>query len=141
MAISYTPYNKSTTSGINYNPYTVPTTAYPSSYVIINTPVPNYVNPAQNGGVFTKFVNSEQEAANQPNPVQGCAFYLDGEKLILYVKYADGRPMETYDMKLREAPKTPQYLTAEDFNDILDRKLDELSKKFVMRKDRGNQNG
>lgn len=130
MAINYTPYNNSTTS------------AYPQSYVNINAPTPNYnfVNPVQNG-VFTKFINSDQEAANQPNPPQGCAFYVDGEKLILYVKYADGRPMEIYDMKLRETPKAPQYLTAEDFNDILDRKLDELSKKFVMRKDRGNQNG
>ena len=130
MAINYTPYNTSTTQ------------AYPPSYVNINAPVPNYnfVNPAQNG-VVMRFVNSEQEAVNQPNPTQGCAFYLDGENLILSVKYADGRAMEVYDMKLREAPKTPQYLTAEDFNDILDRKLDELSKKFVMRKDRGNQNG
>lgn len=129
MAITYNPYNNSTTN------------AYPQSYVNINTPVPANANPAQNGGVFTKFISSEQEAANQPNPPQGCAFYLDGEKLILYVKYADGRPMETYDMKLREAPKAKQYLTADEFNDILDRKLDELSKKFVMRKDRGNQNG
>lgn len=114
----------------------------PQSYVNINaTPNYNYPNSPQNG-IYTKFVTSEQEVMNQPNPVTGCSFYMDGENLVLYVKYADGRPMEVYDMKLREAPKAPQYLTVDDFSSILDKKLDELSKKFVLRKEnRGNQNG
>lgn len=126
------------------NPYTQPAPyTTPQSYVNINAPVPNYgyTNPAQNG-IFTRFVSSEQEVINQPNPVAGCQFYMDGENLVLYAKYADGRPMEVYDMKLREAPKAPQYLTVDDFSNILDQKLDELSKKFVLRKDnRGNNNG
>lgn len=85
------------------NPYTQPAPyTTPQSYVNINAPIPNYgyTNPAQNG-IFTRFVTSEQEVINQPNPVAGCQFYMDGENLVLYAKYADGRPMEVYDMKLR----------------------------------------
>lgn len=121
--------------------YTTPA-QMPQSYVNINaTPNYNYPNSPQNG-IFTKFVTSEQEVLSSPNPVTGCAFYMDGENLIFYAKYADGRPMEVYDLKLRATPKPPQYLTVDDFSNILDQKLDELSKKFVLRKDnRGNNNG
>lgn len=131
------------------NPYvnnnqTYPTyTANPSSYVNINAAVPNYqfMNSAQNG-IFTRFVSGEQEVNSLPNPTQGCAFYMDGENLVFYVKYADGRPMEVYDMKQRNEPKPLRYLTVDDLNDILNTKIDELSKKFVLRRDtRGNNNG
>lgn len=127
------------------NPYTnpnnqfqssaVPSYAGPQSYV--NFTMPNTYTAATNG-LFTRFVNSEQEAASMPNPVSGCSFYVDGEKLILYAKYADGRPMEVYDMVLRDAPKSPEYLTVDQFNKLMDSKLDELSKKFVIRKERNN---
>ena len=92
-------------------------------------------------GVFTRFVSSEQEAAAHPNPQIGCAFFVDGENLVLYAKYADGRPMEIYDLTLRE-PVVPHYVTVEDLTRILDSKLDELSKKFVVRRDnKGGTNG
>lgn len=97
------------------------------------------INPYQSpNGVFTKFVNSEQEVTSQANPLTGCSFYMDGDKLILYVKYADGRPMEIYDLVQRELPKPPNYLTVEEFNKIMDAKLDELSRRFVIRKERNN---
>lgn len=55
------------------NPYQPNQTAYtPQSYVNINaTPNYTYPNSPQNG-IFTKFVTSEQEVLNQPNPVAGC---------------------------------------------------------------------
>ena len=116
------------------------TTPYygPQSYV--NFTMPNNT-PIHNNGVFTKFVDNEQEAINAPNPVNGCDFYMDGERLLLYVKYSDGRPMETYTLTLKEPPAPPKPLTAEELNDILDRRFDELSKRFVMRKDGANKNG
>lgn len=122
----------------NNNPYQP---VAPQSYVNINAPAPNY-----NSGVFTKFVSSEQEAFSQPNPVNGCSFFVDGENLVLYAKYADGRPMETYDLVLREPPRQPEPLTADSLSALLDKKFDDfenaLSKKFVLRKEnRGMQNG
>lgn len=121
-------------------------TPIPSSYVNINaaTPTPGY-SYVPNNGVLTRFVKSEQEAASQPNPAAGCAFYIDGDNLVLYAKYADGRPMEIYDMALRE-PQVPHYVTMEDLTKLLDSKFDELtdefSKKFVIRREnRGGTNG
>lgn len=128
------------------NPYTNPNNQFqssaapyagPQSYVNFTMPN-NYSYPYTNNGLITRFVNSEQEAASMPNPTSGCAFYVDGEKLVLYAKYADGRPMEVYDMVLREAPKAPEYLTVDQFNKLMDSKMDELSKKFVIRKERNN---
>ena len=118
------------------SPY-IPQTPYVSQpYVNINAPSPSYQN-----GIFTRFVNSENEAAMMPNPTVGCSFFVDGDKLVLYAKYADGRPMEIYDLKQRNI-QTPQaqsqYLTAEELNRILDEKLEEMSKKFVIRKERNN---
>lgn len=121
-------------------------TPIPSSYVNINaaTPTPGY-SYVPNNGVFTRFVKSEQEAISQPNPAAGCAFYIDGDNLVLYAKYADGRPMEIYDMVLRE-PQVPHYVTMEDLTKLLDSKFDEyaneFSKKFVIRREnRGGTNG
>ena len=107
-------------------PY-IPQTPYVSQpYVNINAPSPSYQN-----GIFTRFVNSENEAAMMPNPTVGCSFFVDGDKLVLYAKYADGRPMEIYDLKQRTTP-TPQphnqYLTTDELNKILDEKLEEMSK-------------
>lgn len=117
----------------------------PSSYVNINATTPSGYSYIPNNGVFTKFVKSEQEVITQPNPIAGCAFYIDGDNLILYAKYADGRPMEIYDMVLRE-PQVPHYVTMEDLTKLLDSKFDELSdefsKKFVIRREnRGGTNG
>lgn len=99
---------------------------------------PVYQNPIQSG-VWTRFVNSEQEVIAAPNPITGCAFYiLDGDKPVIYAKYADGRAMETYDMVFRDPPTAPEYLTVDSFNRLMDSKLDELSKKFVLRKERTN---
>lgn len=112
----------------------------PQPYVNINTPVPNYYQPAQNG-IFTRFVNNENEAAMMPNPTVGCSFYVDGDKLVLYAKYADGRPMEIYDLVQRteQVPQQQtQYLTEEKMYKILDERLEELTKKFVIRKERNN---
>lgn len=127
------------------SPY-IPQAPYtPQPYVNINAPSPNYyASNAQQNGIFTRFVNSENEAAMMPNPTVGCSFYVDGDNLVLYAKYADGRPMEIYDLKQRTAPSSqpvqnqPQYLTAEEMNKILDEKLEEMSKKFVIRKERNN---
>lgn len=111
---------------------------YPQSYVNIMPNAQAY--PQQ--GIVTRFVNSEQEANAQPNPTNGCAFFVDGEHFVLYAKYADGRPMETYDMVLRQPAEEEKPLTAKDLNDILDRRFEELSKKFVIRKEnRGGSNG
>lgn len=117
-------------------PY-IPQAQYtPQPYVNINAPSPSYQN-----GIFTRFVNSENEAAMMPNPTVGCSFFVDGDKLVLYAKYADGRPMEIYDLKQRTTP-TPQpqnqYLTTDELNKILDEKLEEMSKKFVIRRERNN---
>ena len=111
----------------------------PQPYVNINpvTPVPSYYQ-GQNG-IFTRFVSSEAEAASMPNPAVGCSFYVDGEKLVLYAKYADGRPMEIYDLVQRNASApTTQYVTEEMMNKILDKRFEEMSKKFVIRKERNN---
>lgn len=132
------------------NPYvqnqnqTYPSSTVPSSYVNINAATPGY-SYLPNNGVFTKFVKSEQEVIAQPNPIAGCAFFIDGDNLILYAKYADGRPMEIYDMVLRE-PQVPHYVTMEDLTKLLDSKFDELSnefsKKFVIRREmKGGTNG
>lgn len=108
----------------------------PQPYVNINAPSPSYQN-----GIFTRFVNSENEAAMMPNPTVGCSFFVDGDKLVLYAKYADGRPMEIYDLKQRTTPAPQpqnQYLTTDELNKILDEKLEEMSKKFVIRRERNN---
>ncbi len=84
--------------------------------------------------ISTFFVNTEQEAASMPNPVSGCSFYVvDGETPILIAKYADGRPMEVYDMQLRTPQPAPEYLTVDKFTELMNAKMDELSKKFVIR--------
>ncbi len=115
-----------------------PSYAGPQSYV--NIQAPNAYNQNQNG-ILTRFVSSEAEAAQAPNPMNGCAFYIDGDNMILYAKYADGRPMETYDLKLRDIPKETPYVTANELNDLLDKKLEEFGKKFVVKRDRGVTNG
>lgn len=118
------------------SPY-IPQAPYtPQPYVNINAPSPSYQN-----GIFTRFVNSENEAAMMPNPTVGCSFFVDGDKLVLYAKYADGRPMEIYDLKQRTTPTSQpqnQYLTTDELNKILDEKLEEMSKKFVIRRERNN---
>ena len=84
--------------------------------------------------ISTFFINSEQEAASMPNPVTGCSFYVvDGDNPILIAKYVDGRPMEVYDMNLRTPEPLPEYLTVDKFNELMNAKMDELSKKFVIR--------
>ena len=117
-------------------PY-IPQAQYaPQPYVNINAPSPSYQN-----GIFTRFVNSENEAAMMPNPTVGCSFFVDGDKLVLYAKYSDGRPMEIYDLKQRTTPAPQpqkQYLTTDELNKILDEKLEEMSKKFVIRRERNN---
>lgn len=91
--------------------------------------------------INTFFINSEQEAASMPNPVTGCSFYVvDGETPILIAKYADGRPMEVYEMKLRAPAPQTQYLTEERFEQLMNEKMDELSKKFVIRNERRERN-
>lgn len=123
----------------SYQPYT------PQPYVNINTPSYSFLG----NGPTISFVNSEREALSRPNPINGCSFFIDGENLILYVKYADGREMETYDLVQRKPEiidsQSPSYVTADELSKILDEKLDALSKKFVLRRDnkesRGNQNG
>lgn len=125
------------------NQFVTPTPQYgqyqvPQSYVNI---MPNTQALPQQG-IFTRFVSSEQEANAQPNPVNGCTFFVDGEHFILYAKYADGRPMETYDMVLRKPAEEEKPLTVKDLNDILDKRFEELNKKFVIRKEnRGGSNG
>lgn len=118
------------------SPY-IPQAPYtPQPYVNINAPSPSYQN-----GIFTRFVNSENEAAMMPNPTVGCSFYVDGDNLVLYAKYADGRPMEIYDLVQRteQAPQQQtQYLTEEKMYKILDEKLEEMSKKFVIRREKNN---
>lgn len=122
------------------HPYQTASTNYtgPQSYVNFTMPSqPAYSSPLL--GIYTKFVNNEQEAAQAPNPVQGCAFYVldnSDSNPIIFAKYADGRPMETYDMVLREAPKAPEYLTVDSFNKIFNEKMDEMSKKFVIRREK-----
>lgn len=111
----------------------------PQSYVNFTMPA-SYAAP-QNG-VFTRFVSSEQEASSMPQIGNGTNFFVDGENLILYAKYADGRPMETFDLVLRQPPKQPEYVTVEDFHNYLDEKFEEFGKRFQLRKDynRGGQN-
>lgn len=111
----------------------------PQSYVNIQAPNNSY---NQNGS-FTRFVSSEAEALSMPNPAVGCSFYVDGENMILYAKYADGRPMEAYDLVLREntANKEGNYVTASELDEMLDKKLEEFGKKFVVKRDRGTTNG
>ena len=107
----------------------------------INFTMPNtYQAPTQ--GIFTRFVSSEQEAASMPNPVTGTAFFVDGDKLVLYAKYSDGRPMEIFDLVLREPPKQPQYVTMDELKSYLDEKFDDFGKRYQLRKDynRGGQN-
>lgn len=99
-------------------------------------------NPGQytqiQGSVYARLVGSEQEALSMPNPATGCAFFIDGENLVTYVKYSDGRPMEIYDMQQRLPAPPPQYLTVDDFNRLMDEKMNELAKRFVVRKERSN---
>ena len=129
-----------------FNSHYIPQAPYtPQPYVNVNAPSPNYyASNVQQNGIFTRFVSSENEANMMPNPTIGCAFYVDGDNLVLYAKYADGRPMEIYDLKQRTAqapPQTqnqPQYLTADEMNKILDERFEEMSKKFVIRKERNN---
>ena len=121
---------------------------YPQSYVNINAAQPNYYQPpmSNGNGIYTKFVSSEQEAFSSiPVPQSGCAFGVDGEHMVFYAKYADGRPMEVYDMVLREPPKAPQPITTDALSELLDQKFNDfesaLSKKFVLRKDNQNRGG
>ena len=113
----------------------------PQSYVNFTMPTqPAYSNNFL--GLYTRFVNSEQEAKNMPNPISGCAFYIldnDDPNPIIFAKYADGRPMETYDMVLRESPKSSEYLTVDTFNKIFNEKMDEMSKRFVIRREKNAQ--
>lgn len=98
--------------------------------------------PAQNlYGPFTRFVSSEQEAINAQMVGNQTNFFVDGENLVLYAKYADGRPMETFDLVLREPPKQPEYVTVEDLHSYLDQKFEEFGKKFQLRKDYNNRGG
>ena len=95
--------------------------------------------------ISTFFINSEQEAASMPNPVTGCSFYVvDGDTPVLIAKYADGRPMEVYDMQLRAPQPQTQYLTEEKLYSILDERMEKLTqmfdKKFVIRNDRKERN-
>ena len=120
------------------NPYTYQAPTQP--YVNINAYNPTSVNTP---GVYTKFVGSEQEAySNISIPPTGCAFGIDGDNMVLYARFADGH-MEIYDMVQRMPPKQPEPLTADAFSELLDKKLSDfennLSKKFVLRKD-NNQN-
>lgn len=109
----------------------------------------NYQNQPNQQVVYTKFVNSEEEARNAiPVPQIGCTFGIDGNNMVLYAKYADGH-MEIYDMIQREPPKQPTPITEETFTTLLDQKLTQyfnefensLSKKFVLRKDNYNRGG
>lgn len=131
------------------NPYTPNnySNGVPQSYVNINAPQPNYpYQPFNTGnGVFTKFVSSDQEAlSNIPAPQNGCSFGVDGEHMVFYAKYADGH-MEIYDMIQREPPKQAEPLTADSLAALLDQKFNDfennLSKKFVLRKDNYNNRG
>ena len=120
----------------------------------INNPyIPNYQNGIyqptqtqtpfqQNNGVFTTFVKTEEEVASRPNPVTGCNFYiLDGDTPVIFAKYADGRPMEVYDMVLRQPPTPPEYLTVERFNELMDEKMEELAKRFQKTERKAQSNG
>lgn len=112
----------------------------PQSYV--NFTMPNTPAYSTQYGLYTRFVNNEQEARNMPNPISGCAFYvLDNENSnpVIFAKYADGRPMETYDMVLRENSGNSEYLTVDAFNKIFDEKMNEMSRKFVLRRDKNAQ--
>lgn len=110
----------------------------PQSYVNIQAPTNSY----NQNGFYTRFVSSEAEALSMPNPNIGCSFYVDGENMILYTKYADGRPMEAYDLVLREnKTKEGEYMTVSEFDELLDKKLEEFGKKFVVKRDRGATNG
>lgn len=115
-----------------------PSYAGPQSYV--NIQAPNAYNQNQNG-IITRYVSSEAEATQAPNPINGCAFYIDGDAMVLYVKYADGRSMETYDLKIRDIPKDNAYVTVDELNELLDKKFEEFGKKFVVKRDRGTTNG
>ena len=120
---------------------------FPQSYVNINAGQPSYYPPVSNGnGIYTKFVSNEQEALSTiPVPQSGCAFGVDGEHMVFYAKYADGRPMEVYDMVLRQPPKQPEPITTDSLSALLDQKFNDfesaLSKKFVLRKDNLNRGG
>lgn len=117
----------------------------PQSYVNINATAPNPYQyyTTNNNAVVINLLNSDQEANYMQIGQNGYAFGLleNNGVMTFFIKYSDGRPMEVYDMTLREPPREPQYLTVDDFSSILDQKLDELSKKFVMRKDNSRGNG
>lgn len=110
----------------------------PQSYV--NFTMPNTYQAPQNG-LFTRFVSSEQEAASMPHIGNGTNFFIDGENLILYAKYADGRPMEAFKLVLKQPPKQPEYVTIDDLQSLLDEKFEEFGKKFQLRKDYNNRGG
>ena len=112
----------------------------PQSYV--NFTMPNTPAYSNQYGLYTRFVNSEQEARNMPNPISGCAFYVldnDEPNPVIFAKYADGRPMEVYDMVLRDTGSTSEYLTVDAFNKIFNEKMDEMSKRFVIRREKNGQ--
>lgn len=76
--------------------------------------------------VQARFVTSRQEAETIPNPTLGCLFCFDQNEMLVYVKYADGRIMEEYEMVKKEPPAPPKYLTEEDVSKMLDDKFTEL---------------
>lgn len=76
--------------------------------------------------VQARFVASDQEAAMVPNPTIGCLFCFNQNIMEVYVKYADGRPMETYELNKKEPPAPPKYITEDDVSKMLDEKFSEL---------------
>lgn len=105
-----------------------PTTAFPSYSM----------TPAAPRTIQTFFVKGEQEALQSPNPTIGCALYLNDNEQVMYAKYADGRPMETYDLVKREPPKPPEFVTKEDFDKKFDELMAMLKQNNYQRKERHN---
>lgn len=87
--------------------------------------------------VQARFVASKQEAFMVPAPTLGCLFCFDQNQMELYVKYADGREMEEYELVKKEPPAPPKYLTEEEVGSMLDKKFEELKQALLPKSETG----
>lgn len=114
----------------------IPTYTNPSGSIISNPYISSQtITP---NTIQTFFVSGEQEAAISPNPTMGCSLYLNRNEQVMYAKYADGRPMETYDLVKREPPKPPEFVTREDFDKKFDEIMSILKHNNYQRKEKHN---
>jgi len=110
----------------------------PRSYTNYTTPTPTMA-----GNNTMVWVQGEAGANAYPMAPNTVAWLMDSNEPKLYVKRTDanGRyfPLERYKLVPEDAAASnPQYVTAEQ----LDQRLNELTKKFVIRKPRKeNDNG